>query len=404
MRKRSLIGTKIYSIRTPIVKPGDPLVEFVVDSIMKAMDQNHLSLKKGDIIGITESLIARGQSNFVTTDEISEEIQQRFDRAPLGVLFPILSRNRFSNILRAISRATTEVFVQFGYPNDEVGNPLIDVNTIANNRINPYADKISQSEYHRLSGAFLHPCTGIDYIDYYQTIIEESRGSYEFFLSNNSSHMLDYTQNIIACNIHSFDQTIRSLLNQGANAIGLKNICNAPTKTGGYNEKYGLLGSNKIGEDKLKLFPRETDEKGQRYVIAIQEQLYRLINQRVEVMIYGDGAYKDPDTNIWELADPVVCVDCTDGLQGMPNELKIKYIADTQLLGLDRNETEQKIKKMILEKESRNEKMNSQGTTPRKICNLVGSLCDLVSGSGDKGTPIIVISGYFDTYANDLRE
>ncbi len=404
MRKRSLIGTKVYSIRTPIVKPGDPLVEFVVDSIMKAMDQNQLSLKKGDIIGITESLIARGQNNFVTTDEITKEIQQRFDPAPLGILFPILSRNRFSNILRAITRATPKVFVQFCYPDDEVGNPLIDGQVLAQNKINPYTDIISQSEYRKLSQSMLHPYTGIDYFDYYRSIIEEEGIAYEFFLSNNSSHMLNYTQNIIVCTIHSFNQTIRSLWGQGANAIGLKDICNSPTKTGGYNEKFGLLGSNKIGEDKLKLFPRETDEKGQRYVIAIQEEIRRLTNQHVEVMIYGDGAYKDPDTKIWELADPVVCVDSTEGLQGMPNEIKIKYIADTQLFSCDRNETEQRIKKMIKEKESGIGKMSSQGTTPRIISNLVGSLCDLVSGSGDKGTPIIVISGYFDTYAEDFDD
>ncbi len=387
MRK---IGTSAFGIRAPIIKQGDSIVEIVVNSII----DSDIELKEKDVIGLTESIVARSQGNYVTTKEIADEINDIFE-GDIGVVFPILSRNRFSIILRGIAKSNKKIYIQLSYPSDEVGNHLMNIDEMDRLGIDPFTDVLEEDEYRKLFGDNVaHPFTGVDYVKLYKEIINNDK--IEIIFSNNPKTILKYTKEVIAADIHTNTRTIRVLEKAGAKkVIGLKDLCNQNTGSG-YNSKFGLLGSNKAGEDRLKLFPRNCNE----IVREIQKKLYEKTNKKVEVMVYGDGAFKDPVGKIWELADPVVSPGFTDGLKGTPNEIKIKYIADTKLADLKGTELDEAMREQIKIKDNNLVgKGEALGTTPRQLTDLLGSLCDLMSGSGDKGTPIILIQGYFDNYA-----
>lgn len=369
----------------------------------KILGINRYNIRNNDIIGITESLVARAQGNFISLEDISEEIVAKFSE-DIGIVFPILSRNRFSMILRAIARAAAKnskkIILLLSYPNDEVGNPIIDNNDLYRAEINPYKKVLTEEEYNKKFGDFKHPFTGINYVYYYREIIESENADAVILLSNDPKEILKHTKQVIAADIHTRQRTKRILREAGADIVlGLDNLCTTPLNGRGYNEKYGLLGSNKSRGELLKLFPRVKDKFGRRYVKLIQARIKKITGKHVEVMIYADGAFKDPMCGIWELADPVVSPDFTSGLIGTPNEIKLKYLAD-KLRKLNKKETIKAVRKYIIKekKENLTGSMSSQGTTPRQYSDLVGSLCDLTSGSGDKGTPIILIQGYFDTY------
>ena len=395
------IGTVAIGIRTPIIREGDDLVGIVVNSIIKAQDENSFKLRDKDVIGITESIVAKAQGNYVTVDQVADEIYCKFN-GDIGVVFPILSRNRFSLILKAISRGSDKVNMLLKYPNDEVGNPIMDKETLYNLGINPFSEKLEEKDYMEHFSEFKHLNTGINYVDFYREIVENEEAKFSVLFSNNPADILSLTDKTLASDIHTRNETKRILENSGAKVVyGLDNICNVSIDNCGYNPDYGLLGSNKMSEEKLKLFPRTKDENGKFYVNEIQRKIKEKTEKNVEVMIYGDGAFKDPN-GIWELADPVVSPSFTKGLSGSPNELKFKYIADNELKKLKGKECEEAMKGLIkLKDKNLVGRMESQGTTPRQYSDLLGSLCDLVSGSGDKGTPIILIQGYFDNYASE---
>lgn len=391
-----VVGTVIRGLRAPIIKEGDNIANIAVDSVIKASKIENFTIQDKDIIAITESLVARAQGNYADIDDIAKDIKGKFSGETIGVVFPILSRNRFATILRGIAKDVKKIVLMLSYPSDEVGNHLVDIDTLDSKGINPWTDTLSEDEFRECFGYTFHPFTNVDYIEHYKSIIAEYGTDCEIIFSNNPKTILDYTKNVIVCDIHTRFRTKRLLKeNGGENIYGLDDILTSPINGSGYNEKYGLLGSNKSTEDKIKLFPRDC----QPVVDNIQELIKKKTGKTVEVMIYGDGAFKDPVGKIWELADPVVSPAYTPGLEGTPSEVKLKYLADNEFADLQGNELKSAISKYIENKESYlAENATSLGTTPRKLTDLIGSLSDLTSGSGDKGTPIVYIQGYFDKY------
>lgn len=389
------VGTTVRGIRAPIIKAGDDLVNIVVDSVLEAMESESFNIDDRDVIGITESLVARAQGNYATVQDIADDISLKF-KGDIAVLFPILSRNRFSLILQGIAMSGKKIYLFLNYPSDEVGNHLIDIDKMDELGVNPYTDVLSEEKYRELFGAHVvHPFTGIDYVSYYKELA--SNNNVEIILANDPREALKYTKEILVANIHERRRTKRILKQAGAEVVyGLDDILNESINDSGYNTEYGLLGSNRATDNKVKLFPRDSQE----LVINIQKIIKNKTGKNVEVMVYGDGAFKDPVGKIWELADPVVSPGYTDGLKGTPNEIKLKYIADNELGGLKSSEMTNAMKRKIKEKEENLiGKVETLGTTPRQLTDLLGSLCDLTSGSGDKGTPIVLIQGYFDSYA-----
>ena len=394
-----LVGTVSRGIRCPIFREGDDLSELIPESILKAAESEGFELRDRDVIGITESIVARAQGNYCTVEDIAADVRNKFGGGTVGVIFPILSRNRFSICLRGIAMGCEKVVLMLSYPSDEVGNELVSLDMVDEAGINPYSDVLTLEKYRELFGEYKHPFTGVDYVAFYMDLIKECGAEAEIIFANQPRAILDYTKKVLSCDIHTRKRTKRILKEAGAEIVyGMDEIMNAPVNGSGYNEAYGLLGSNKATEEKVKLFPH----KSQDLVEGIQKKLYDKTGKQVEVMIYGDGAFKDPQGKIWELADPVVSPFFTEGLRGTPNELKLKYLADNDYKHLDGDALKEAISDSIRKKDADLKgQMASEGTTPRQLTDLIGSLCDLTSGSGDKGTPVILIQGYFDNYTND---
>lgn len=392
------LGTVSRGVRCPIIKEGDDLVSIVTDSIILASEEENFPLNDRDVVAITESIVARAQGNYATVDQIATDVKNKVKSEKIGVIFPILSRNRFAILLKGIAKGVKKIILMLSYPSDEVGNSLISYDELDEKNINPYKDVLTLEQYRDLFGHNVHEFTGVDYVEYYMSIIKEMGAEVEVIFANQAKTILNYADSIITCDIHTRNRTKRILKNAGAKVVlGLDDILTSSVDGSGYNEKYGLLGSNKATEDKVKLFPRDS----QYLVEDIQKQLYEKTNKHFEVMVYGDGAFKDPQGKIWELADPVVSPFFTKGLIGTPNELKLKFLADNDFKDLKGEELRMAIEKRIIEKEKDLVgKMISEGTTPRQLTDLIGSLCDLTSGSGDKGTPIVLVQGYFDNYTN----
>ena len=393
------VGTVSRGIRGPIIREGDNLVEITVDSVLGAAESEGFELRDRDVIALTESIVARAQGNYASVEDIASDVRTKLGGETVGVIFPILSINRFAINLRGIAMGCKKVVLMLSYPSDEVGNALLTYDQVDEAGINPYSDVLTLEEYRKLFGEVKHEFTGIDYVAYYSDIIREAGAEVEIVFANQAKTILDYTDCILTCDIHTRARTKRLLKKAGAKIVcGLDDILNAPVNGSGYNSKYGLLGSNKSTEDKIKLFP----EKCNGLVREIQDSILEKTGKHVEVMVYGDGAFKDPQGKIWELADPVVSPGFTDGLVGTPNELKLKYLADNDFANLSGAELKEAIAESIRSKEDNLVgKMASQGTTPRQLTDLIGSLCDLTSGSGDKGTPIILIQGYFDNFTTE---
>lgn len=389
------VGTLSFGVRTPIIKTGDNLVDIVTDSVIKALDSENLSMRDKDVVCITESLLARAQGNYITIDHIAQEISDKFPEE-VGILFPILSRNRFASLLKGIAKSGRKLHIMLTYPSDEVGNQLMDEKLLYGIDINPYTDVLEEVDYRKYFGQEVkHTFTGIDYVSLYKEIAPNC----EVHFANDPKAILKYTQDVLVCSIHNREHMKQELNDAGARLVyGLDDIMTQPIDGSGYNEEYGLLGSNMAGEDSVKLFPRD----GQPFVEAIQAKLLAHSGKNIEVMVYGDGAFKDPVGKIWELADPVVSPAHTAGLLGTPNEIKMKYIADTEFKDLSSEEMESAILDRIQDK-SQDLKGSDEtlGTTPRRITDLLGSLADLTSGSGDKGTPVVYIQGYFDNFATE---
>lgn len=392
------LGTVSRGVRCPIIKEGDDLVSIVTDSIILASEEENFPLNDRDVVAITESIVARAQGNYATVDQIATDVKNKVKSEKIGVIFPILSRNRFAILLKGIAKGVKKIILMLSYPSDEVGNSLISYDELDEKNIDPYKDVLTLEQYRNLFGHNVHEFTGVDYVEYYMSIIKEMGAEVEVIFANQAKTILKYADSIITCDIHTRKRTKRILKNAGAKVVlGLDDILTSSVDGSGYNEKYGLLGSNKATEDKVKLFPRDS----QYLVEDIQKQLYEKTNKHFEVMVYGDGAFKDPQGKIWELADPVVSPFFTKGLIGTPNELKLKFLADNDFKDLKGEELRIAIEKRIIEKEKDLVgKMISEGTTPRQLTDLIGSLCDLTSGSGDKGTPIVLVQGYFDNYTN----
>ena len=394
-----MIGTVSRGLRAPIIREGDDIVKIVTETVLEASKHESFPIRNRDIIAMTEAIVARAQGNYATVDDIAEDVRTKLGGETVGVIFPILSRNRFAICLRGIAKGAKKIVLMLSYPSDEVGNHLIDIETMDAKGVDPYRDVLSLEKYRELFGYEKHRFTGVDYVDYYSQLIRESGAEVEIVFANNATAILDYTKNVICCDIHSRFRTKRILKAAGAERVfGLDDIMTAPVNGSGYNEKYGLLGTNKATEDKVKLFPRECQDT----VEQIQANILEATGKYVEVMVYGDGAFKDPVGKIWELADPIVSPAYTAGLEGTPNELKLKYLADNNFAELSGEELRDAIKAEIVKKdENLVGKMVSEGTTPRRLTDLIGSLCDLTSGSGDKGTPIVYIQGYFDNYTTE---
>jgi len=392
------LGTVSRGVRCPIIKEGDDLVSIVTDSIILASEEENFPLNDRDVVAITESIVARAQGNYATVDQIATDVKNKVKSEKIGVIFPILSRNRFAILLKGIAKGVKKIILMLSYPSDEVGNSLISYDELDEKNIDPYKDVLTLEQYRDLFGHNVHEFTGVDYVEYYMSIIKEMGAEVEVIFANQAKTILNYADSIITCDIHTRNRTKRILKNAGAKVVlGLDDILTSSVDGSGYNEKYGLLGSNKATEDKVKLFPRDS----QYLVEDIQKQLYEKTNKHFEVMVYGDGAFKDPQGKIWELADPIVSPFFTKGLIGTPNELKLKFLADNDFKDLKGEELRMAIEKRIIEKEKDLVgKMISEGTTPRQLTDLIGSLCDLTSGSGDKGTPIVLVQGYFDNYTN----
>ena len=392
------VGTISRGIRCPIIRNGDDLVEITVKSVLEACEYEGFSLRDRDVIALTESIVARAQGNYATIDAISKDVKEKTGGEDVGVIFPILSRNRFSIILRGIAKGVKKVYLMLSYPSDEVGNALLTYDQLDDANINPYSDVLSLAKYRELFGENKHEFTGVDYVSYYEQIVKDAGAEVEIIFANQAKEILNYTKNVITCDIHTRKRTKRILRENGANiVIGLDDILTTSIDGNGYNSQYGLLGSNKSTEETIKLFPRDS----QPLVEGIQARILELTGKHVEVMVYGDGAFKDPQGKIWELADPVVSPFFTSGLVGTPNELKLKYLADNDFKDLSGEALREAIKNSIKAKNNNLVgNMASQGTTPRQLTDLIGSLCDLTSGSGDKGTPIILIQGYFDNYTD----
>ena len=393
-----LVGTVSRGIRCPIIREGDDLAQIITDSVINAAESDGFSFNDRDVISMTESIVARAQGNYCTVDDIAQDVKNKFGGETVGVIFPILSRNRFAICLKGIAMGVKKIVLMLSYPSDEVGNELVNLDKIDEAGINPYSDVLSLEKYRELFGYVKHEFTGVDYVEYYADIIKEEGCDVEIVFANQAKAILDYTKNVINCDIHTRARTKRILKAAGAEKVfGLDEIMNAPVNGSGYNEKYGLLGSNKATEGQVKLFPRDC----QQLVEDIQKIMKDRTGKNVEVMVYGDGAFKDPKGKIWELADPVVSPAFTKGLVGTPNELKLKYLADNDFADLKGDELKAAISKSIKEKDANLVgKMASEGTTPRQLTDLIGSLCDLTSGSGDKGTPVVLVQGYFDNYTN----
>ena len=394
-----MVGTVSRGIRAPIIRSGDDLVEIVTQSVLEAARQDGFSVRDRDVIAMTEAIVARAQGNYATVDDIAADVRAKLGGGTVGVLFPILSRNRFAICLRGIAKGAKKIVLMLSYPSDEVGNHLIDVDRMDEKGVDPYRDVLTLERYRELFGYTTHPFTGVDYVDYYAQLIRESGAEAEILFANDPKAILPYARDVLCCDIHTRQRTKRRLKAAGAERVlGLDEIMTAPVNGSGCNERYGLLGSNKSTEDKVKLFPRDC----QGLVEAIRARLLSETGRHVEVMVYGDGAFKDPVGKIWELADPVVSPAYTAGLEGMPNELKLKYLADNDFAALSGEALRDAIKGEIQKKDgSLVGKMAAQGTTPRRLTDLIGSLCDLTSGSGDKGTPIVHIQGYFDNYTTE---
>lgn len=393
------IGTVSRGVRCPIIREGDALADIVVTSVLEAAQSEGFELRDRDIVAVTESVVARSQGNYASVAAIAKDVEQKFGKdATIGVIFPILSRNRFAICLKGIAAGVKKVVLMLSYPSDEVGNELVSFDQLDEHGINPYSDVLTLETYRKLFGENKHPFTGIDYVAYYSSVIEEAGAEVEVVFANDPKAILKYTKNVLTCDIHTRARTKRLLKAAGAEKVfGMDDIMNVSIEGSGYNEKYGLLGSNKATEDTVKLFPKECQD----FVLDIQKQLLDKTGKHVEVMVYGDGAFKDPIGKIWELADPVVSPAYTEGLEGTPNELKLKYLADNDFAELSGEALQKAIKESIQKKDNDLKgNMASQGTTPRKLTDLIGSLCDLTSGSGDKGTPIILIQGYFDNFTN----
>lgn len=393
-----MVGTVVRGLRTPIIKQGDDMVSIVCDTVIEASKQEGYTIKDRDIVAITESVVARAQGNYACVDDIAKDIKNKFGEDTIGVIFPILSRNRFSLILKGIALGVKKIVLMLSYPSDEVGNHFITYDELDKNAINPWNDEFDEKRFRQLFKNPVHEFTGVDYIKFYKDIINESSCECEIIFANDCKSILKYTKNVINCDIHTRRRTKRILMENGANKVySLDEILNSPIKSSGYNKDYGLLGSNKSTQDSLKLFPRDCQELAQN----IQDELKKLTGKNIEVMIYGDGAFKDPVGKIWELADPVVSPGYTIGLKGTPSEIKLKYIADNDFANLQGEDLQNAIVDYIKSKDSDLVgKMVSEGTTPRQITDLLGSLADLTSGSGDKGTPVVYIQGYFDNYTN----
>ena len=392
------VGTISRGIRCPIIREGDNLVDIAVTSVMEAAESEGFSLRDRDVIALTESIVARAQGNYASVQDIADDVRAKLGGGTIGVIFPITSRNRFAIVLKGIAMGAKKVVLMLSYPSDEVGNALLTYDQLDEAGINPYSDVLTLERYRELFGENKHEFTGVDYVEYYSDIIKEAGAEVEIIFANNPRTILSYTDCILTCDIHTRQRTKRILRENGAKVVcGLDDILTSSVNGGGYNTKYGLLGSNKSTENKVKLFPRECQD----LVEDIQAEIMKLTGKHVEVMVYGDGAFKDPQGKIWELADPVVSPAFTAGLHGTPNELKLKYLADNDFKNLSGAELKEAISKSIKEKQSNLVgNMASQGTTPRQLTDLLGSLCDLTSGSGDKGTPIILIQGYFDNYTD----
>lgn len=392
------VGTVARGIRMPIIREGDDLAEIVTTGVLEAAEFEGFSLRDRDVIAMTESIVARAQGNYCTVDDIADDVREKLGGETIGVIFPILSRNRFAICLRGIARGCKKIVLMLSYPSDEVGNSLLPLDKLDASDVNPYSDVLSLEQYRENFGVNRHEFTGVDYVDYYTDLVREEGAEVEIIFANHAQAILDYTDHILNCDIHTRDRTKRLLLDAGAKVVcSLSDIMNAPRNGSGCNSKYGLLGSNKSTEERVKLFPE--DSKG--LVLAVQEKILQATGKHVEVMVYGDGAFKDPQGKIWELADPVVSPAYTDGLIGTPNELKLKYLADNDFKDLSGEALKNAISESIRAKgDDLVGNMASQGTTPRQLTDLIGSLCDLTSGSGDKGTPVVLVQGYFDNYTN----
>lgn len=393
------VGTISRGIRGPIIREGDNLVDITVNSVLEAAESEGFSLRDRDVIALTESIVARAQGNYASVEDIASDVKTKLGGETIGVIFPILSRNRFAINLKGIAMGCKKVVLMLSYPSDEVGNALLTYDQLDDALINPYSDVLTLEKYRELFGSNVHEFTGVDYVEYYSNIIKEAGAEVEVIFANQAKTILNYTDCVLTCDIHTRKRTKRILKEAGAKIVcGLDDILTSSVNGSGYNEKYGLLGSNKSTEDKIKLFPKECKE----LVLDIQSSILEKTGKHVEVMVYGDGAFKDPQGKIWELADPVVSPAFTDGLIGTPNELKLKYLADNDFASLSGAELKEAISNSIKsKKDNLVGNMASQGTTPRQLTDLIGSLCDLTSGSGDKGTPIILIQGYFDNFTTE---
>ncbi|MBR6546015.1 MAG: coenzyme F420-0:L-glutamate ligase [Clostridia bacterium] len=394
-----MIGTTSRGVRAPIIRQGDDIVDIVVSSVLEASRDEGFPIRDRDVVAMTEAVVARAQGNYASVDDIAADVRQKLGGETVGVIFPILSRNRFAICLRGIAKGAKKIVLMLSYPSDEVGNHLVSLDALDEKGIDPYRDVLTLERYRELFGYGKHTFTGVDYVAYYEELITSCGAEAEIIFANDPRAVLPYAKNVLCCDIHSRFRTKRLLKKAGAEVVlGLDEILNAPVNGSGYNAEYGLLGSNKATEDQVKLFPRDSAP----VVEAIQRKLYDATGKVVEVMVYGDGAFKDPVGKIWELADPVVAPAYTAGLEGTPNELKLKYLADNEFSALSGDALKEAIKEKIQEKDDNLVgKMASEGTTPRRLTDLIGSLCDLTSGSGDKGTPIVYISGYFDNYTAD---
>ena len=394
-----MVGTVSRGVRAPIIRAGDDLVEIVTSSVLEAAEDDGFTVRDRDIVAMTEAIVARAQGNYASVDDIAKDVKTKLGGEAVGVIFPILSRNRFAVCLRGIAKGAKKIVLMLSYPSDEVGNHLISLDALDEKGIDPYRDVLDLKKYRELFGYEKHRFTGVDYVEYYEKLITDCGAEAEIIFANDPRAVLDYTKNVINCDIHTRQRTKRLLRAAGAERVfGLDEIMNAPVDGSGYNENYGLLGSNKATEDTVKLFPRECQD----LVETIQARIKEKTGKTVEVMVYGDGAFKDPVGKIWELADPVVSPAYTSGLEGTPNELKLKYLADNDFAALSGDALKEAIKSKIQEKDGDLVgNMISEGTTPRRLTDLIGSLCDLTSGSGDKGTPIVYIQGYFDNYTTE---
>ncbi|MBQ7104438.1 MAG: coenzyme F420-0:L-glutamate ligase [Bacilli bacterium] len=391
------VGTVVRGIRTPIIKENDDLANIVVDSLLKAQESEKFEFHNKDVVAITEAVVGISEGNYVTVDDIAEDVKNKFPSGKIGIVYPILSRNRFSMILKGIARGMDKITILLSFPKDEVGNSILDRDKLDESKFN-LSSVITEKDYDKYFSDFLHPFTGINMVDFYRELVKSENCEVEFILANDPKEILNYTKDVLTCDIHERYRT-KKVLEKEANTIyGLYEIMNKPINNSGYNPDYGLLGSNKATEERLKLFPKT----GDKLVKKIQKKLKEKTNKIVEVMVYGDGAFKDPVGCIWELADPVVSPAYTKGLEGTPNEIKLKYISDNKFADLRGNELSEAIKQEIKKKDNDLKgNMLSQGTTPRRLTDLIGSLCDLTSGSGDKGTPVVLVQGYFDNLSDD---